>query len=327
MCEPLPLEKVETSLQEETISNRAINPLDNASIFSKITFSWMNPLLAVGAKRTLNEEDLPELTNADSAAKLCADLENCWAKEQEMPQPSFFRALVRTSGLRYLGYSLIYIVGGTVRIFQALLLGALIEHIGKKDASVKEGMLMVTGLFLCTTVYGMCHAQYFFLAWREGMRIRIAVLTMMYKKALRLSVRALQSTTVGHVTNIASTDVEKFQMAFVHLNHVWMSPCEGLAAAYFLYRELGVASIAGVGAVLLLIPAQFLFSKYFTVFRERTAACADQRVRATSQMVQGAKLMKMSAWEGPFVDSITKLRSVGNNSFCPSGFYGFVSRT
>jgi len=95
----------------------------------------------------------------------------------------------------------------------------------------------------------------------------------------------------------------------VHLNHLWMCPLEAIACCVLLWRELGVASLAGVVAVALLVPLQGFFSKLFTRYRLRTAAVADERVMMTGQLVHGARLMKMNAWEHQLVGAIEELRA------------------
>ncbi|XP_007217914.2 ABC transporter C family member 3 [Prunus persica] len=42
-----------------------VTPYSNAGIFSILTFSWMGPLIAVGNKKTLDLEDVPELYKGD----------------------------------------------------------------------------------------------------------------------------------------------------------------------------------------------------------------------------------------------------------------------
>lgn len=35
---------------------------EKAGFFSRILFLWLNPLLSLGSKRTLNQDDLPQLS-------------------------------------------------------------------------------------------------------------------------------------------------------------------------------------------------------------------------------------------------------------------------
>ncbi|KAK9932338.1 hypothetical protein M0R45_019580 [Rubus argutus] len=48
-------------------------PYSNAGIFSILTFSWLSPLIAVGKKKTLDHEDVPELDKSDSVLGSAVD--------------------------------------------------------------------------------------------------------------------------------------------------------------------------------------------------------------------------------------------------------------
>ena len=54
--------------------------------------------------------------------------------------------------------------------------------------------------------------QYFLEGWRVGMQLRCAMISVIYHKALRLSLAALGRVTVGYVVNLATNDIEKFQV-------------------------------------------------------------------------------------------------------------------
>lgn len=55
----------------------------------------------------------------------------------------------------------------------------------------------------------MVSAQYYLNALRVGIRLRAAVVSLLYKKALRISCSSRQAAGVGEVLNLMSNDVEK----------------------------------------------------------------------------------------------------------------------
>eukprot|EP00937_MAST-01D_sp_MAST-1D-sp2_P007615 g7615.t1 len=290
----------------------------SAGLLSTLTFAWLDPLMAQGAKRQLQASDLPVLPQDDRAGTLRTRLAVLWEQELraagpgQPPRHAFMRAVVRFSGLANLARAPVYCVGSAARVANALLLGALIRHVqrtGADEEAEARGYALGAGMVLCTVAYTICHALYFFLAWREGLRLRVAVLGLVFDKALRLSLRGLQRVTLGGVANMATTDVEKFQMYAVHLNHLWMCPLEALVCCVLLWRELGPSCITGVVIVVALMPLQAYIARFFTRYRQLTAAAADVRVGAESQMVHGARLMKMCGWEVQFVRTIEAARA------------------
>jgi len=57
-----------------------------------------------------------------------------------------------------------------------------------------------------------------------AMKMRVAVSSAIYRKALRLSLTALGGTTTGQVVNLVSNDLGRFDRALIHLHFIWLGP-------------------------------------------------------------------------------------------------------
>ncbi len=71
-----------------------------------------------------------------------------------------------------------------------------------------------------------------------GMKIRIAVCSMIYRKSLKLSKNALGDTTAGQVVNLISNDVARLDMSMMFVHFLWVGPLETVAVTYLMYREV-----------------------------------------------------------------------------------------
>lgn len=144
------------------------------------------------------------------------------------------------------------------RMLQAISLGNLVSYYAPDNvnmtmkeayiyAGVVIGCTLVTVLVSHPTNMGILHI---------GMKIRVSVCALLYRKALRLSKTALGDTTVGQVVNLLSNDVSRFDGAVVLLHNLWVGPLVTGVATYFLYREIGGAACVGVTCILIFIPFQ-----------------------------------------------------------------------
>lgn len=140
------------------------------------------------------------------------------------------------------------------------------------------------------------------------MKMRVAVSTAIYRKALRLSRTALGDTTTGQVVNLISNDLGRFDRALIHFHFLWLGPLELLISSYFLYQQIGVASLYGIGILLLFLPFQTYLSRLTSKLRLQTALRTDQRVRMMNEIISGIQVIKMYTWEKPFGKVIEQLR-------------------
>lgn len=63
------------SYEKLDIGHLPTNPKEAASLFSLLSFSWLNDLLKRGNQRPLENDDLPTLLQEDQSQALTKDLE------------------------------------------------------------------------------------------------------------------------------------------------------------------------------------------------------------------------------------------------------------
>ena len=109
---------------------------------------------------------------------------------------------------------------------------------------------------------------------------------------------------------------------------LWIGPGECAVAVYFIWRQVGPAALAGLGCLLLLLlplqvrlfsacnlllcptrAPQLWFGHRFSVLRQAWASATDERVRLVRELVGGARIVKMFAWEPPYVQAIHQARA------------------
>lgn len=73
---------------------------------------------------------------------------------------------------------------------------------------------------------------------------------------MRLSKTALGDATVGQVVNLISNDVARIDGCVLFLPYLLIGPLQTVAVSYFLWAQIGIASIFGVAALLAFIPIQ-----------------------------------------------------------------------
>ncbi|XP_017785363.1 PREDICTED: probable multidrug resistance-associated protein lethal(2)03659 [Nicrophorus vespilloides] len=321
---------------------RPENPAKDSNWLSIATFWYSIKIFKTGRKRDFEEEDLTKPLENHKSARLGDRLSKEWCRQVDKAarskrrkrKPSFLRAVVRSFGceIAWYGLALAFMELGA-RIFQPLFVGLIIRSLSienkrnnNTDSNPKyftrliyywdkdqpkieldEVLLFALGSCMCSMVAVLVQHPVFCLLNFVGMKIRIAVCSLLYRKVLRLDTTQLTGQMIGNVINILSTDVNRFeQLHFIH--YLWLGPATVAASLYFLYKEINIACFLGMCPVMFCIPLQGIFGILTKYIRIETAVRTDRRVQVMNELIQGIRVIKMYAWEYAFSKSLDKTR-------------------
>lgn len=85
----------------------------------------------------------------------------------------------------------------------------------------------------------------FFIQYLVGLRVKTALTSAIYRKAVKLSNSGRKEMTVGETTNLMSIDTQKFMDLTLYLNMAWASPLQIALAMFFLWQILGPSCLSG----------------------------------------------------------------------------------
>ncbi|XP_072539978.1 ATP-binding cassette sub-family C member 4 isoform X1 [Salminus brasiliensis] len=294
-----------------------INPAASANIFSQILFCWLNPLFRIGYKRRLEEDDMFKVLPEDESKRLGEELQSHWDHEvqtatKELRAPKLTKAIIRCYWKSYAVLGVFTLIEEVIKLVQPVFLGKLIQYFENYDpddmGALFEAYGYAAGVSLSTLGLALLHHLYFYHVQRAGMKIRIAMCHMIYKKALCLSSAAMGQTTTGQIVNLLSNDVNKFDEVTIFLHFLWVGPLQAAAVIGLLWQEIGPSCLAGMAVLIFLMPLQTLFGRLFSKFRSKTAALTDSRIRTMNEVVSGIRIIKMYAWEKPFAALVDDVR-------------------
>ncbi|CAF1189317.1 unnamed protein product [Rotaria sordida] len=259
---------------------------------------WLNPILNIGYKRQLTEDDLFEVSPNDECSQLLNRLERVWEKnENKYGYITIWKIIVKTFWQECLIPGLILLPYIGTKLAQPLLLKQIVLHINDLNAASYIGYVYAIGLVLAAIFQSILHHQFFLRIIRTGMHIRIALSSFIYKRLLSLPMTAIIKTTTGHVINLISNDVSKFEELTTIIHHIWAAPLEAIIVFGLIWNEIGIPTLFGYGVLLLLVPLQIFFSKKFATFRKETVQWTDKRVKIINEIFVGCQIVKMYRWE------------------------------
>uniref|UniRef100_A0AAQ5ZXT7 Multidrug resistance-associated protein 4 n=1 Tax=Amphiprion ocellaris TaxID=80972 RepID=A0AAQ5ZXT7_AMPOC len=293
------------------------NPLANARILSRVFLCWLTPLLHLGYKRRLEESDMYRVLPEDRSETLGKELQRFWDHEvkkatKELEKPKLTRVLIKCYGKSYALAGLFVFSQEAIKVIQPLLLGKIILYFENDHPDDQRSLYMAYGyaaaMSISTFALAILQHLYFYHVQRTGMKIRVAMCHMIYRKALGLNCESMGRTTTGQIVNLLSNDVNRFDEVTANLHYLWVGPLQAVVIIVLLWEEIGPSCLAGVAVIALMMPLQTWFGKLFGIFRSKTAVLTDSRIRIMNEVVSGIRIIKMYAWEKPFSALVAEVR-------------------
>ncbi|KAG9320549.1 hypothetical protein KVV02_000366 [Mortierella alpina] len=179
-----------------------------------------------------------------------------------------------------------------------------------KRVSVFYGLFLVGAMILA----GFLHAI-FLVHSRQycvdvGLSTRSALVSMIYRKALRLSPGARQASTVGSIMNHMSVDADAWIEGFIFLT-MWISiPAEIGIGLWLVYQLLGWSVWVGLLMMIAMTPLQIWRARTFGGLQKEKWGFMDERIRLTTEVLSAIKIVKLYCWERAFLQKILAVRNM-----------------
>ncbi|XP_043465525.1 ATP-binding cassette sub-family C member 4-like [Leptopilina heterotoma] len=291
------------------------NPREKASCISVLLWWWTVRLFKTGYTKILGTEDLFDPLKEDKSSFLGDRLEKSWNKEVKITNNrkekiSLLKVISRTFVWEYFLLGILQIFNELIlRLGTPILLSGFLQYFRPKTEVPYQTALLFAGgicLFSCLTVISLNQSIYG--SFHVGGRIRVAVCSLVYRKALKLSKTALGETAPGKIVNLVANDVNRFDLVSVLIHYMWSAPLSALIIAYLLYSEAGYAGLIGIAVVFVVVPIQSFTGKLSSIYRSQTAIKTDERVRLMDEIISGVQVIKMYAWEKPFCALVANAR-------------------
>ncbi|KAG5674807.1 hypothetical protein PVAND_004755 [Polypedilum vanderplanki] len=312
-------------------------PEASASFLSRLFFHWFDSFVWLGYRRPLENKDLWSMNAEDTSAEVAPRFLKYWnqsvAKNSQVEpynavQSASFKkssasinftsgkakkpssilpALVKAFGATFLFGSVLKLVNDLLTFVSPQILKLLINFVSE-DEPLWRGYLYAGLLFGVATTQTLFLAQYFHRMFLVGLRIRTALISAIFRKALVLSNVAKKETTVGEIVNLMAVDAQRFMDLVTYLNMIWSAPLQISLAIYFLWQILGPSVLAGLAVMIVLIPVNGVIANKAKNLQIKQMKNKDERVKMMNEILNGIKVLKLYAWEPSFEQQVLKIR-------------------
>nr|XP_015837654.1 PREDICTED: probable multidrug resistance-associated protein lethal(2)03659 isoform X2 [Tribolium castaneum] len=290
-----------------------IHPKEKTNFLSHLLFFWEIPILLKGYKKKLTENEVFSPLKTDQSKFLGDKLNNALKNQVESSQSgvSLWKALRQIFGIDFAFYGLMIAILELIRIYQIVLFAKLLQYYTPNNKTITKSQAYLVSLYLILIV--LVRMLGLHLYWFEtehlGLKVQVALSSVIYRKCLKLSNETLSEVTLGQSANLLSNDVTRFHCGLIrYVHYVWLIFLQVAVILYYLHSRLGVTAIYGISVFLICVFIQIFFFKKITIYRLKASTKTDQRVKLMNEIIQGIKVVKMFTWERLFSKLIETVR-------------------
>ncbi|XP_028304429.1 ATP-binding cassette sub-family C member 9 isoform X1 [Gouania willdenowi] len=343
-------QKVKPPEDLQDLGVRFLQPFVN--LLSKATYWWMNPLIIGAHKRPIELKKIGKLPIAMRALTNYLQLKDAYEEQRtaENPDqaPSIWRSMYRAFGRPILLSSTFRYLADLLGFAGPLCIFGIVKYLNVKDKVSQEDKMKETYLgvyfmsstellrnssvlaillFLALVLQRTFLQASYYVTIETGINLRGALLAMIYNKILRLSTSnmSMGEMTLGQINNLVAIETNQLMWFLFLCPNLWAMPVQIVMGLILLYYLLGWSALVGASVIVLLAPVQYLIATKLADTQKSTLEHSTDRLKKTSEILKGIKLLKLYSWENIFCDSVEETRGKELTSLKTFAFYTSMS--
>ncbi|XP_031356890.1 probable multidrug resistance-associated protein lethal(2)03659 isoform X2 [Photinus pyralis] len=296
-------------------SIRPTNPRKNANAFCVPTFLFTLPIFFKGWRKELTEADVYEPLSGYRARLLGEKLEQLWREEVEKCKKSKATPTLRNQLIRAFWFEgivnglVLMVVEVIVKPLQCVLIGRLITVVSSVENVGKHELYMYgAGMACCSLITSSLIHPYLLAVHNLGLKLRIACISLVYRKILRLKLSEFEGMSSGKILTLVTNDSNRFYEIPLLIHYMLVAVLQIAVVGWFLYKEFGISSLIGVFFIISFVGLYYLLGTISKRLRSKILTKTDERVRVTKEIIYGIQVLKMYKWEGYFSNLVSECR-------------------
>jgi len=311
---------------------------DQVSVIGKYLFLWFFPVIKFGYSHVLTIQDLAALPKEDDPKSLYDKFMVEWNKEVRQAKtkakdgkPRMVRLMLGIVGVGSMATaSLLYAVFATCSTVVPLISKRVLELLGTEqfiEAQLalegtpagsfdeeleeirREKALLASGLIFLPFIGAYCQAIVTYISRRGSMHLFEVFVQAVFNKSLKLSSASRNTASSGQLVNLIATDAgTSLERSILLVYPLFLAPIIIAVVLYLIYNELGKSMGIGFAVMVVAMPLNLKIFMMLTKFYGETVGLADSRIRLVNEALQAVRIIKMYAWENPFIEKIRGLR-------------------
>ena len=283
-------------------------PYDKSSLISDLFFGWLFPSIRLYYNTSPNKESMLIIPSNLSYESQLKSLKKIWRSQLASNKPNLLRAMLKVTYKEYAISTLLMLLSLSMNLVQAVIINYLVIYLSEPNQPAYEGALL-TILF--------CVASFIALLAKMNSGLRLSFLSGKLKciitklvsdKAFRLNYPTIsEESNRGKIINVVNSDIEALDMLYYTV-FFWCAPFLVIFAVIIVVCLFGPIGLVGIAISVVHVPIVLLMGKWTMKYRVSSCKIGDSRIKMIENLIEGIKIMKLYAWEIPFLNKIFNQR-------------------
>ncbi|XP_064481372.1 multidrug resistance-associated protein 1-like [Ornithodoros turicata] len=302
-------------------------PMEEWTVFPRIFFAYLWRVIILGMQDKLELVSLNKLCTDLKCSTVTHQFENVSVPRREKPlrvyvdEQGQYHIIDHPKKKLYLPYAVFALcrwelflssvtegVSIAFSFLPPLMLSYLLSYLSSGEYTW-HGYIYALGYSLFQCIFGISDAHSVYFIGFGAYRVQSALTAALYKKVYRISSSARRKYTTGEIMNLMSVDVTEVAQFILLSTQFWSVPVRVTITMVLLWHYLGPACLATLVVMALVTAATTYVARICDKFQEMQMKEKDYRLRQISEILNGIKVLKLYAWELPFIARVTKTRS------------------
>jgi len=280
-----------------------------AGYFSRVFFFWIFSMTRALVRGEVSADTMM-LAEKDRTSSSSDVFRKFWFGQLEKDNPSLFSALKGAFYPKFARAFLLKVLWGIIMVItNSVMINLFITahadaKAGKDTLAERYVLAAVFFVFPCLLGFFLHHCES--MCIRLGIRIRAALVTAIYHKALTAKVTNMANSPILSLFTKDCGVMLYAPLALIRLVTGILEIVLLIAVLCFYLRWDVCLFIVAVTAIC--IPIQYWLSQKVTQIREDNTASNNERLLIVHEVLYAIKLVKFYTWEDSFTDKISRIR-------------------
>ena len=301
-------------------SNDNDSPLDKMNpynLIERVFLTWMSPLMSLGTRKILESEDIFSLPKELKSKMLLEHTQRAWADEIKECKAKHKKVYIEKVLLKLYGSGLILAFISTIPFMVATLvqpyfIEAIMLSISEENFNfigMTNGIHVAIVLGIISVVSIVCFNQAAYNNCFVGVKIRTAILNLIFDKALKLSIASKTAHRSGEIMTLIAADPERLWQCIIVSTWLFIGPINVILAMALLLYEVGYSVLAALATMILVLLVQGKSSIEIGRVRSQLVKYTDERTKIMNEVLCGIRVVKMYDWESAVASRISFIRA------------------